>query len=123
MANQSLQNLKRIHELQKDGELTNTLKMIKNAKTQVDAFGNELSKRLKEISVLNIQKEETKPEVNVSENKEKEDTNFVVQKKPETTQYKKFEQKDNKIKRFDKFRSSITFRNNARKICSIFSKK
>ena len=59
MANQ-LQNLKRIHELQKDGEITNILKEIRSSKKQVEEFGHNLASRIKEIQIENKNIEEKK---------------------------------------------------------------
>ena len=49
MANQALQNLKRIHELQKEGEISKILQDLRSSKAQVETLGGALSKKLKEI--------------------------------------------------------------------------
>ena len=49
MANQALQNLKRIHELQKEGEISKILQDLRSSKSQVETLGGALSKKLKEI--------------------------------------------------------------------------
>ena len=51
MANQALANLKRIHELQKEGEISKLLQELKTSKSQVDELGRSLSRKLKEIEI------------------------------------------------------------------------
>ena len=58
MANQALQNLKRIHELQKEGEISKLLQTLRSSKAQVDDLGRTLAKRLKEIDVEIAQKKQ-----------------------------------------------------------------
>ncbi len=70
MANQGLQNLKKIHELQKEGEISQILKDIKNSKSIVEAFGKDLVNRKKELESeqLKAQPEElTKPQEAIEE--------------------------------------------------------
>lgn len=45
MANQGLQNLKKIHDLQKEGEISKILKDIKDSKSQMEAFFKQLKER------------------------------------------------------------------------------
>lgn len=92
MANQALQNLKRIHELQKEGEISQILRDIRASKGVVDAFGRDLSNRRKEIEVQ-LQNSQKAPEPTIQETKEEVET-----KKPEPTFVEKSE---TNIKVFD----------------------
>lgn len=49
MANQTLQNLKKIHDLQKVGEISQLLKEIKNSKVQVESLSNKIIEKRKEL--------------------------------------------------------------------------
>ena len=62
MANQALQNLKRIHELQKEGEISKILQDLKNSRSKVEELGSAISKRIKEINFEVARKEELKKE-------------------------------------------------------------
>ena len=106
MANQALQNLKKIHDLQQDGEITKILKMIKNSKTTVEEFGVNLSKRIKELSI------ESEKEVKVEQKivvEEKPGQSSVAQK-VEQTNFKRFDQNANKP--FDKNKQNMQRNNN-----------
>lgn len=92
MANQALQNLKRIHELQKEGEISQILRDIRASKGVVDAFGRDLINRRKEIEIQ-IQNSQKAPEPTIQETKEEVET-----KKPEPTFVEKSE---TNIKVFD----------------------
>ena len=73
MANQALQNLKRIHDLQKDGEISKILQELRASKIKVDELSANLSKRNKEIEAERIAKQqalEIKPEEKVEIKKE-----------------------------------------------------
>ena len=106
MANQALQNLKKIHDLQQDGEITKILKMIKNSKTTVEEFGAKLSKRIKELSIDN--EKETKVEKKVVV-EEKPGQTFVADK-VEQISFKRFDQNANKP--FDKNKQNMQRNNN-----------
>lgn len=66
MANQSLQNLRKIHDLQKDGEISKILKEIRTSKNKVDAFSEQINQTKKslieesKVDVITVQKEEPK---------------------------------------------------------------
>ena len=92
MANQALQNLKRIHELQNEGEISQILRDIRASKGVVDAFGRDLINRRKEIEIQ-IQNSQKAPEPTIQETKEEVET-----KKPEPTFVEKSE---TNIKVFD----------------------
>ena len=49
MANQALQNLKKIHELQNGGKIIDILKDIRAAKGMVDEFSMQLSARKRQL--------------------------------------------------------------------------
>ena len=53
MANQGLQNLKKIHDLQKEGEISKILKDIKDSKSQMEAFFKQLKERNEEYKISN----------------------------------------------------------------------
>ena len=50
MANQTLENLKRIHQLQKDGEIIEILRELRSSKSKVSALSEKLYQRNKFIS-------------------------------------------------------------------------
>ena len=63
MANQTLQNLKKIHDLQKVGEISQLLKEIKNSKVQVESLSNKIIEKRKElIAKIDRQNQEVKKE-------------------------------------------------------------
>ena len=83
MANQSLQNLRKIHDLQKDGEISKILKEIRTSKNKVDAFSEQINQTKKslieenKVDVITVQKEEPK------EVKEEKSVEEVVEIKKE----------------------------------------
>ena len=63
MANQTLQNLKKIHDLQKVGEISQLLKEIKNSKVQVESLSNKIIEKRKELlAKIERQNQEVKKE-------------------------------------------------------------
>ena len=63
MANQTLQNLKKIHDLQKVGEISQLLKEIKNSKVQVESLSNKIIEKRKELlAKIDRQNQEVKKE-------------------------------------------------------------
>lgn len=82
MANQTLQNLKKIHDLQKIGEISQLLKEIKNSKVQVESLSNKIVEKRKEL-LLKIEKQnqeakkETIDSVAVGENVLKEQSRDI----------------------------------------------
>ncbi len=104
MASQSLQNLRKIHELQKEGEITQILRDIKNTKSQVDNFGKELSNRIKQLEVEKVDKvieqtHEEKQDIKV-EIKTSEPRFSTTQNQPKTN-FKKFEATNNQQKSYE----------------------
>lgn len=97
MANQSLQNLRKIHELQKEGEITQILRDIKNTRAQVDIFGRNLANKIKQVELANVEKNQVIDEQPHEENKVEQvktktsEPTFIVDKKPEKTNFKKFD--------------------------------
>lgn len=84
MANQSLQNLKRIHELQREGEISRLLQNLKNSKVSVEDLGKNISKRLKEIDFEIAQKEAAKKLQEEQAAQEAAKNEIVEEKKPTT---------------------------------------
>ena len=101
MANQTLENLKKIHELQKDGEISKIISSLREVKGKVEQLGNKISKRIKEIEMAAI----SKPEVKQLEPENKE----VIQPQHEVEsvsvvekQNEKLNHNANNFKKFDK---------------------
>lgn len=107
MANQSLQNLKRIHDLQKDGEITNILKEIRAAKGQVEEFGASVYRRIKELKAQeqaekNSELKEEPKDIEVKPVEQiKTQPTFIAEKKTEKN-FKKFDQNTNNNRPFNK---------------------
>ncbi len=101
MANQGLQNLRKIHELQKEGEISKILKEIRNSKSLVENLGNQIVNRKKQIeNELTIKKQESISQIHEDEKVEKVEQVKVepisiVENKNEKNVYKKFENKNN----------------------------
>ncbi len=107
MANQSLQNLKRIHDLQKDGEISKILQELKASKLKVDEFSSNLNRRNKEIEMEKARlekaneektievKEEVKPQVQLSEVADVEPV-FVASKSFDNNRNQNFKKFDNR---------------------------
>lgn len=95
MANQALQNLKKIHELQKEGEITQLLRDLRNTKSQVDNFGRELTNKKKQLENELLAKVEVKvepePEEKIEVEIKKSEPSFVSEKKLERINPNKFE--------------------------------
>ncbi len=98
MANQTLENLKRIHDLQKEGEISKILLSLRDFRGKVNELGNQLSKKLREIELdKNKDKERVKPQEIVEEvqtqtsrPKTKVDSISVVEK-PKESNFKRFD--------------------------------
>ncbi len=84
MANQTLQNLKKIHDLQKLGEISQLLKEIKISKSKVDVFSNQIIQQKKELQNKKIETTVKEPE------------NIIKNENPKTVEIKKNESFDNK---------------------------
>ena len=97
MANQTLQNLKKIHDLQKDGEISQILKEIRNSKIQVEAFSKQLKDR--KNTILNeMAKKQAESEVKKEENSkitQEQKTVSTISPQENKTQFKKFDNTNN----------------------------
>ncbi len=124
MANQALQNLRKIHDLQKDGEISKILRDIRSSKSKVDLLSNNLIKRKKvlldnEIKMAEIntndEVKEIKPvkEVEKVEAKvaEVQATAFVDRKNRETNSFKSFKNTNNTSNNFSQNKNT-QFKNN-----------
>lgn len=100
MANQSLQNLKKIHDLQKDGEITNILKSIRAAKGQVEEFGANLYRRIKELKAQEQVQNEPKVEIVDEVKREVQDETVQVITKNEPA-FVNDKRNDKNFKKFD----------------------
>ncbi len=114
MANQTLENLKKIRDLQKEGEISNIISSLREVKGKVDQLSDRISKRLKEIEVYEISKPEatkveTIKEEEVIQSKHEVESVSVVEKQAEKVNYnnnnnnfKKFDKNQNNNKNFNK---------------------
>ena len=97
MANQALTNLKKIHDLQKDGEISQILKEIRNSKIQVEAFSKQLKDR--KNTILNeMAKKQAESEVKKEENSkitQEQKTVSTISPQENKTQFKKFDNTNN----------------------------
>lgn len=97
MANQALANLKKIHDLQKDGEISQILKEIRNSKIQVEAFSKQLKDR-KNIILNEMAKKQAESEVKKEENSkitQEQKTVSTISPQENKTQFKKFDNTNN----------------------------
>ena len=94
MANQALQNLRKIHELQKEGEISKILKDIRSSKSIVENFSNQLSARKKQIDseAKALESVKVEPEKTAVEVKTPEPAS-INEKPQEKTNFKKFDVK------------------------------
>ena len=99
MANQ-FYNLKRIHDLQKEGLINETLRSVRSAKGEVDAFAKKLLERRRVLEALAEQakKEEAKPVEKVEPKVEEEKKVTVEEKK--TPAFSNGQTSSNNFKRF-----------------------
>lgn len=97
MANQALTNLKKIHDLQKDGEISQILKEIRNSKIQVEALSKQLKDR--KNTILNeMAKKQAESEVKKEENSkitQEQKTVSTISPQENKTQFKKFDNTNN----------------------------
>ena len=100
MANQ-FYNLKRIHDLQKEGLINETLRSVRSAKGEVDAFAKKLLERRRALEVLAEQakKEEAKPEEKVEAVVVQEEKKVTVEEK-KTPAFSNGQTSSNNFKRF-----------------------
>ena len=109
MANQQLNGLKTINNIQRDGSLQNLLLSIKDSKLQIEAFSKklqekktEVQRRVKEEERLQIEKQKAEEQAKLQEEKIVEEKKVEVEnKKVENTSQNLSFQKDNS-KNFDK---------------------
>ena len=97
MANQALANLKKIHDLQKDGEISQILKEIRNSKIQVEAFSKQLKDR-KNYILNEMAKKQAESEVKKEENSkitQEQKTVSTISPQENKTQFKKFDNTNN----------------------------
>lgn len=115
MANQALQNLKKIHDLQKEGEISKILQELRASKIKVDELSAGLSKRSKEIEaqILARQKAmEIKPVQEKSDQKNETQIAEVTPVVPVFVEQKQQERpSNNNYKKFDNNRNSNNFNN------------
>ena len=98
LANQTLANLKKIHDLQKDGEISQILKEIRNSKIQVEAFSKQLKDRKNFILTELAKKQEeseAKKQENIALKQEDKPAPTVSAPQENKTQFKKFENTNN----------------------------
>ena len=98
LANQTLANLKKIHDLQKDGEISQILKEIRNSKIQVEAFSKQLKDRKNFILTELAKKQEeseAKKQENIALKQEDKPAPTVSAPQESKTQFKKFENTNN----------------------------
>ncbi len=104
MANQALENLKKIHDLQKEGEISKILLSLKESKNQVESLGNKISKRLKDIEIEQAQKAAESIKVEVKKEPEVQlETNSVepisaTEKSTEKNRFRNFDNNSNNYK-------------------------
>lgn len=104
MANQALENLKKIHDLQKEGEISKILLSLKESKSQVESLGSRISKRLKEIDVEQAQKAienikvEAKKEPEVQQEVKPVEPISATEKPTEKNRYRNFDNNSNNFK-------------------------
>ena len=97
MTNQALTNLKKIHDLQKDGEISQILKEIRNSKIQVEAFSKQLKDR-KNYILNEMAKKQAESEVKKEENSkitQEQKTVSTISPQENKTQFKKFDNTNN----------------------------
>lgn len=101
MANQGLNNLKTIHDMQKDGVLNELIKEIRSSKSLVDSFAQKLQSRLKAID------EETK----LAEKKAEEVKKEILQpEQPKTApSFSNGNNQQNSFRKFDQNQSNNKF--------------
>ena len=127
MANQSLQNLRKIHDLQKDGEISKILKDIRASKNKIDSFSEQLNQIKRSL------KEEKKSEINDVQSKSSDsikeaDKVEAVETKKEEPAFVKNENKDqkqdfNKNERMQSFNKNNQFRPNSNNKGNNFNNK
>ncbi len=82
MANQGLNNLKIIHDMQKEGLINEIIKDVKQSKALVDAFAVKLQARKKSIEEEIVNKQKAISQSKIDEKEEKKVVAREVQSKP-----------------------------------------
>lgn len=97
MANQALDNLRKIHDLQKEGEISKILLSLRESKGQVENLGNRISKRIKEIEIENFKKENIEKTEDISTQPQRKEVEIVstIEKPVENTKIRKFDNNSN----------------------------
>lgn len=143
MANQTLNNLKKIHELQKEGSILELLREVRTAKGDVDSLSKRLIQQRKNIEIENalkaeqearkaqeaaLQKQEVEKvqaevksesvALNVTESKPENSVTpaFSDGQKPSNTNYRKFENEGSNNNRFNqspRYNNNSGYANNA----------
>ncbi len=104
MANQALENLRKIHDLQKEGEISKILLTLRESKGQVENLSSRISKRMKEIEIENLKKEkEEKIKETISQPQKIEVESFSSTEKSA---------ENNKIRKFDNNSNNNNYNNN-----------
>ena len=104
MANQSLNNLKTIHSMQKEGSILELLRDLRAIKTELDEFSKSALKRKKELEIKKINELE---KIRVEEeNKKQQQENNVAKETPQSSptiknQSQLQNSRPNNFKRFD----------------------
>ncbi len=104
LANQALENLRKIHDLQKEGEISKILLTLRESKGQVENLSSRISKRMKEIEIENLKKEkEEKIKETISQPQKIEVESFSSTEKSA---------ENNKIRKFDNNSNNNNYNNN-----------
>ena len=110
MANQQLNGLKSINNIQRDGSLQNLLLSIKDAKVQMDAFSKSLQQKKAELQLKAKDEEKKKvEEAKKEEVKVVEKKIEIVEPKPQTntqTPFQQNKQNGNNYRKFDNQQTS-----------------
>ncbi len=120
MASQTLNNLKTIHELQKEGVILELLRSVRSAKTDLDSFSKSLNAAKKALEVAQTPKqveptpiEEVKPAAPIREEKVTPSPKFVDGQKPSQNNFRKFDPNSRPNRNFDQNQNN-NFRRDSR---------
>ena len=104
MANQGLNNLKIIHDMQKEGLINEIIKDVKQSKALVDAFAVKLQARKKSIEEEIVNKQKAISQSKIDEKEEKKVVAREVQSKPQVFSDKPSQ--NNNFRKFDNNQSN-----------------
>ena len=104
MANQGLNNLKIIHDMQKEGLINEIIKDVKQSKALVDAFAVKLQARKKSIEEEIVNKQKAISQSKIDEKEEKNVVAREVQSKPQVFSDKPSQ--NNNFRKFDNNQSN-----------------